>query len=320
MAGVRSFASRGSAVARRTARSAVLRAGALRPYDERRTIVVAGTARSGTTWVGQMFAALPRTAVVFEPLIGPAARAHGVGWHTVEGTRVEAPNEVDFVRRALGARDRNRWTMRDNSTWQTVAARTWIFKEVRVNRILPWMVDRFGLSRAVVVVRDPIAVVASQITMADGDPVEAWLGGPRSSAPPSLVSSYPWLADVEVDPANPVAQLALHWALDQLVPLTRPDPRIHVFDYDALRTDPRGHIAPLLTAWGFAVPSDLEVVATRPSSVTKASAGRPRVRLDDGQLDTIDEVCRAVGITVSRGAGGTTVGVQSRHSGAGDPR
>jgi hypothetical protein len=233
---------------------------------------------------------------VFEPLRIKAAREAGIGWHTVEGRSVTESRSIEFIERALRGKVRNSWTMRDNSVRSVLTARTWIVKEVRVNRILPWIVRHFGLDRGVLLIRDPYAVISSQLALAGEDAITTWLGTPRVTAPDALVDAYPWLGDIAIGEDDAVSQLALQWALDQLVPLSDPSPSWSVLGYEALQRDPVGGLAPVFERWGVPVPRDIEQRAAVPSSVTRSA---PRHELEEVDRRRVQAVCRAVGLVLS---------------------
>lgn len=300
-----------AANARRKLRRLAFRAPFPLRYDETKTVLLAGTPRSGTTWVGQLLATMPRSAVVFEPMRGESARAAGIGWHTIEGRTIDDARAIDFLRRALRGEVRTGWTMRENSVRSLVSARTWIMKEVRVNRVLPWIVRHFGLTRGVLLIRDPYAVISSQIGFTRDDVIDAWLGSPRVRPPQVLIDAYPWLAEITLTDDDAVGQLALQWALDQLVPLADPHPSWVVLGYEAVQRDPVAALATVFDRWGVPLPEGLETRAAIPSSVSRKASPRAWSREsawsdEFGAADRrrVEDVCRAVGLELSDGGDG----------------
>ena len=109
--------------------------------DHRATVALLGSARSGTTWVGEVIDRHHDHRVVFEPLRPnrvPVAKAFANGQYL---RRADTdPRYLDPMRAILTGRVRNPWADHLN---HVVVARRRLVKEIRANLLAPWLVERF---------------------------------------------------------------------------------------------------------------------------------------------------------------------------------
>lgn len=136
-------------------------------------VVIVGSPRSGTSWLMHLIAQRPQYCALFEPLHPrwwPDAREAGFGDRTWEGDE----RKRGFLRQVLSgtkASRRPRFSPRVDGDpkrlvrggLQRLQAERLVLKFVRATRLLPWMVEQFPDQRYLHVVRDPYAVVSSQL-------------------------------------------------------------------------------------------------------------------------------------------------------------
>lgn len=258
-------------------------------------LAVCGSPRSGTTWVAATLAAMPGSAILFEPLhLGevPSAARAGFRWRSYQEPGTPWPHGEAFLRDVLRGRTLNRWTAQEIARPTRVG--TWIVKFVRANRLLPWMTTRIDMRDPLVVLRHPCAVVASQ----------AERGWPASPGEPDR--EHPFGEDVTAYVASlgtPEERLAATWALDTLVPLRAPTPwRWTVLPFERLATDGEAALRPVFDAWGLSMPQAVGERIGRWSSTT--GARRPdepspveawRHRLSAGEVGRILAVTHRLG-------------------------
>lgn len=191
------------------------------------TVLIAGSARSGTTWVGDRVAAALGARVVFEPFIvdergrpaslrpspwNESATRRSVSWYLIEGGAGD-PWEA-AVARILAGRVGLLW--RDRTAPGFYRRR--VVKAVRGNLLLGHVAARWPRLPAVWLVRDPVAVVGSQLRMRKRGwgfdwQAECVLEQPR------LMSD--WLAPFEEvirGAQDLVDRLAVRWCVENYVP------------------------------------------------------------------------------------------------------
>lgn len=181
-----------------------------------RTILVAGTGRSGTTWLADLIDAVVPTRLMFEPfhsrLIEPFRSFPYFPYR-----RPDASDEAlrEYAERVFTGRIRHPWVDRAVSH---LRAERRVVKEIRANLFLKWIRLQFSEVPLVFIVRHPCAVVASRIRCGwatDGD-----------LAPmleqPELVEDY--LAEhrhVIEAAERPEEKHALIWCIHNVVPLSQ---------------------------------------------------------------------------------------------------
>lgn len=191
----------------------------------RKTVAITGSPRSGTTWLLEMIEKATRARRIWEPFPAPSdaleedvhlgLRPYVPPTRGLEGLyaylaemfkgSVESPGTASGVR-AHG---------RCGLAVRMMTAPATVVKFCRLQRLLPWLGRRFDLP-VVLLVRHPLAVVASQIRHA------AWSDGARDH--PVLCSrvrkDFPELSAFADELSHLDERLAATWAFDYLVPLS----------------------------------------------------------------------------------------------------
>lgn len=207
-------------------------------------ILLAGSGRSGTTWLSDVLATVPGTQRIFEPL-RQAAR-----WDPALATSVRSPYlrpDGDYLQwhallyRVLTGRCRTYWT--DSKRTSFFPDRL-LIKEIRANFMLGYVHDHFG-PRIVYLLRHPCAVVASRVRLGwrinlgdllrQEELVEDHLSG--------------WVPHMERARNDPVASHAIWWAVESRVAALQLATRRHFRSYyERLVLNPRESVGEML-AW-----------------------------------------------------------------------
>jgi hypothetical protein len=175
-------------------------------------IFVAGTGRSGTTWLLELLNADNRHRVIFEPFRPQwgALGSRELPVYLRPGTN--DPEFEDVVQDVLLGRLRsNRLTGRGN---ERLVSTSRIVKDVDSNLKLGWLRARFPPFPIVYIIRHPCAVAASRKRLGNDVPLNAFLeDGP-------LVEDYlhPF-ADTLVSLATPFEHAVAAWCIENYVPL-----------------------------------------------------------------------------------------------------
>ncbi len=138
--------------------------------DTGRTILVAGTARSGTTWLGELIASQLRCRIMFEPFNPELVSGFSAFSYFQYMRRDQEDDELlDIVRRVLSGQIRHPWIDRHVS----ILRPDWrLIKEIRACLFLRWIHERFPEVPIFFIIRHPCAVVASRMKLGwstDGD-------------------------------------------------------------------------------------------------------------------------------------------------------
>jgi hypothetical protein len=235
----------------------------------RDTILVAGWARSGTTWLAEVLsAAVPQSAILFEPLHAervPEAAAAGFPFADIPAVGEGTTAQIDFIERVLSGRVLNWWTCSCNPVARSIRPRVWIVKEIRANYLLEWITGTFGIRRTILIIRHPCATIASRMT-------QGWT--PKNAETRIKQSAarrrFPHLDETCATINDPLEAMAARWCLMNYVPLSlRPRP-FHVVPYESLATRGTQDLLPIFHEWDIDTSVGLEKSLNRASATTKA--------------------------------------------------
>jgi hypothetical protein len=240
--------------------------------DTSSTVLVAGTGRSGTTWVAELLGAGTPCRIMQEPFHARYVEAYR-GFSYFQYMRPEQDDEalLAYCQKVFSGRLRHPWV---DAGVATLRPQRRVIQEIRANGFLRWITMRFPEMPLVFVLRHPCAVVLSRMELewdTDRD-IAAFLEQPQ------LVSDHlgPYL-DLIRSADSPAEKHAVVWCLSNLVPLRQfPAGELPVFFYEDLVRDPEAGSARLRTIAGLPPDDDILAGVRRPSrSATRAGAAEP---------------------------------------------
>lgn len=210
------------------------------------TILVVGAPRSGTTWLMKILSTLPRYTNIFEPLNPiwcPESFEIGFRSRTYLSLDTNWPEGEDYLKKTFTGQIAN-LAIKDSliasllpglsieNVMRQLLGDKLVVKSVNINRLLPWIAERFHLRNIFFIIRHPCAVVASQL--------KTGLCGYRPSSPP-YKDIFPTLDNI-LDEASKIKRLdldiidklkkiktreeilAASWCLDNYIPFSLPKP------------------------------------------------------------------------------------------------
>ena len=269
--------------------------------DLRRSILVAGTGRSGTTWLADLVGSQIPCRILFEPfnpLYVPGYR----GFHYFQYMRVGAENRgfYDFACDVFAGSIRNRWVDHQN---EKIFPRYRLIKEIRANLSLKWLHDNFPEVPILFIMRHPCAVVQSRMELgwATDTDIESFL------IQPDLVSDYLTdYLDLIRKSSNPEEKHAIIWSLSNLVPLKQFSPgELKIVYYENLCTRPAAELQGIFETIGKRYEPPVIKRASRPSMTTNLTSAivtgnnkivRWRNSLKSVQIERILNIVRAFGL------------------------
>jgi hypothetical protein len=275
-------------------------------------VMVAGTPRSGTTWLAELLATLPDYKHLDEPLHLKNPALLDLDWRTYVAPDARRPRLRAYLERVFRGQTRGHYkTEADSRLGRLVELYrrpSVVAKFVRAHRMLHWIDETFDLRGIVILVRHPCAVVASQLDYehsetndwAQASPdekVETVLAG---ALPESLVDRFAPLVR-DLDTGEEV--LAALWAVDTYCALRlRGDPPGHVVAYEDLVASPRESLDSVFASLGTTLPKRALEHVDVPSDSAASDLHRKndhrqlskwKRKLTDGQVDRIISVVRA---------------------------
>ena len=211
------------------------------------TILIVGAPRSGTTWLMEILGTLPNYTNTFEPLNpiwSPNSFEVGFKSRTYIKRDTNWPKGEEYLRKIFIGQIAE-VPIKDGllvslltgfsikNTLRHLFGKKLIVKSVNMNRMLPWIAEKFQLRKIFFIIRHPCAVVASQI--------KTGLCGYRSIQPPYR-DVFPTKKDIleealKINVINPDLYnklkkiktreevLAASWCLDNYIPLSQKSPQ-----------------------------------------------------------------------------------------------
>ena len=288
-------------------------------HDVDRTILVVGTARSGTTWLAEMLNPRNRQRLIFEPF--NTGRSQVVPADFIWGEYVEpgtsSPSLQASFDRILSGRVRSPWIDRFNGSRLATHR---IVKCIAVTNLLPWLQERYPLLPIVYIVRHPFAVAESLSALAarEGRSRGDWHRHlsvldemvNRAGLLEGPLAGHPKVPAIQSSLRSGFTKSVLRWCLENFVPLRmlRPTTNLTTVTYEGLLTASpeqlRGLIPLLPESKG------LDARVRRPSvtdfrqrAVVHTAEGNDRRQLMTRWTDTVsaDEIEIGLGLLESFG-------------------
>jgi hypothetical protein len=203
-------------------------------HDYRRTLLVVGSARSGSTWLSDLLEESLRCRVIFEPLRRdkvPISR--GVPWGFYADPDRSDPDLYGVIDCIMSGRVRSVWT--DEGNAHRIPRRR-LVKEIRATNLLPWIARSFPGLPVVYLLRHPIpsALSASQLGW---DPfLEEFIGQDALMSGPLRPFATAIAAHQDGDLFH---RHVLRWCMENFVPVHMLAPgSVHVVFYEELVENP----------------------------------------------------------------------------------
>jgi hypothetical protein len=255
-------------------------------------VAVAGTARSGTTWLGGVLASGLRARVVFEPFHPVhVERAARFGLMPYRAPEDDDPALEAFCRAIFDGSLRGPWVDREASR---LLPKGRVVKLVRANLLTGWLRRRFPEVPLILLVRHPAAVVLSRMEAGWGPDLDldAMLSDERLVAD-HLAGLLDWARSLRTAEERHALVWAIHYGV-ALSQFEQGSGAIVVF-YEDLVQDPERVLDEIHTRIGRHPVSMRPRALRRPSSTARVSGSAPggasphrwRRRLDEEQAGRI---------------------------------
>jgi hypothetical protein len=245
--------------------------------DIRRSAIIAGTGRSGTTWLADIVASQIPCRLMFEPFHPRQVEAFE-RFHYFQYMRPDERNDElwSYCHTVLSGSIRHRWIDRQV---ERILPKSRLIKEIRANLFLKWIHNQFPEVPILFIVRHPCAVVLSRmrLTWATDSDIAPLL------AQDKLVADY--LGD-RVDLIRSAKSLekkhAIVWCISNLVPLHQFQPHeLTVIFYENLCVQPEIEVPRAFRALGHDYRASAMERSRVPSTTTVRSSailtGKDRV-------------------------------------------
>jgi hypothetical protein len=270
--------------------------------DHRSSVFLAGSGRSGTTWLSEIINHRRGYRYVFEPFnpreVGPFGH-----FRTKQYLRPDDQREkfLKPARLALTGGLRDPWTDRFNGR---IVARRRLIKDIRANLLLGWMRAHFPGMPIILLLRHPCAVVASRLALGWRDNLS------ETMEQRELVEDFLLPMEAEIRAANDDFERHLFlWCIDNYVPLKQFGPQdVHLTFYENLLARPEAELQALFSFLGEDFDDRVYRRLSRPSPMSRKNTPCPstegwRIRVSAHQLERTMEILRLFGLDHLYGEG-----------------
>ncbi len=231
--------------------------------DHRRSVFLAGSGRSGTTWLSSVINHRNAYRFVFEPFY--PARVPMVGHFRRKQYLRPGDTREEYLVPATAVLTgglRSLWSDRFN---RRLVARRRLIKDIRANLLLGWMHENFPGMPIVLLLRHPCAVVSSRLALGWNDFLA------QTMEQQALVEDF--LLPMEADIRAARSDFERHlfaWCVENHVPLTQFAPgEIHLAFYEDLLAQPERELARLFSFLGEDLDDRAYRALARPSPMSR---------------------------------------------------
>jgi len=232
-------------------------------YQERDTLLVAGSGRSGTTWLGNIIAQCPGFMTLFEPFDYrhvPELSVSSLRQYIRPDEKTHVLDKT--ISAVLRGKLRNEWMLSQNT--RNLAWRI-LVKEIRANLFLGYIQNRFN-SKIIFVVRHPCAVVLSRMELKWETHLDDFLNQQE------LVEDYltPYVDLIHNANSEPVKH-AVMWSIENMVPLVQMRQHHFIFCiYEDLIAKTDEELNRIFALAGLKVPEKTHSLALQPASTSSS--------------------------------------------------
>jgi hypothetical protein len=236
--------------------------------DSGKTILVAGAARSGTTWLANIVASQIPCRIMFEPFHSRKVKAFRQ-FHYFQYMRSNEQNPAlwSYCQTINSGNIRDGWIDR---RVDRIFPKFRLIKEIRANLFLKWFQDAFPEIPLFFIIRHPCAVVSSRMRLdwATDTDIEPFLTQPK------LIEDFlkdKW--DIIKQAETIEEKHAIIWCISNLVPLRQFSPNtLNVLFYENLVLQPEIEIPRLFQAINLPYKNTIFTQTGKPSTTTVRSS------------------------------------------------
>lgn len=242
--------------------------------DHRDAVFLAGSGRSGTTWISDVINYSGDYRFIFEPFhpgeVGAFANFASKQYLRPTDRREEylAP-----AREVLTGGLRSSWTDRFHRAF---LARRRLIKDIRANLLLGWLRANFPGMPIILLLRHPLAVVASRLALRWKDNLS------ETISQVELMEDFLYPVEAEIRGARDAFERHLFlWCIDNYVPLAQFAPgEIHLAFYEHFVADPQAEADRLFAFLGIKADERVHRALARPSPLVRRDAAPGERSLD----------------------------------------
>jgi len=218
-------------------------------------IIITGSPRSGTTWLSDIFSAPKEHTPILEPLhlSNPGLKELGFTWRTYIDPTDNRDDVKELFYRIFTGGTATGFNTYAKPFLKVLSTKQWVLKFVRLNRLLPWVLNNFAFNKKpVLIIRHPCGVVYSQMK----HPLFPTPDKVGEDDKKLIMKFFPSLEKFLAEKEE-VKIRAITWALDNIIPLMLcPIEKIIILSYEKLVLDGERELKRIYSEWGMNVPKE----------------------------------------------------------------
>lgn len=263
--------------------------------DYRNTVFLAGSGRSGTTWLSDVINYRREYRFIFEPF-HPGRVSICRHFNSKQYLRPDDRREEFLApaRKILSGAVHSPWTDRFHRRF---LARRRLIKDIRANLLLGWLRANFPSMPMVLLMRHPCAVAASRMALGWQDNLD------ETMRQQELVTDFLCPMEAEIRAAKtPFVRHVFLWCIDNYVPLMQlSEGEVHLIFYENLITHPERELSPLFAALGTDLDTTVYQKMKNPSPLSRKIAAHSSPndwwrRIDKAELRRAFEILALFGL------------------------
>jgi hypothetical protein len=236
--------------------------------DSGKSILVTGSARSGTTWLANILASQGKFRIMFEPF-NPNLVPEYRKFNYFQYMRPEEYDQdlYEFCNQVFTGKIRNAWIDREI---QYLLPQGRVIKCIRSTLMLRWLDIQFPEVPKVFIVRHPCAVVLSRMKLgwATDDDIRHFLSQPKLMSD-FLADKLEIIARAKTDEEKH----AIIWCITNLVPVQQfVGQKLNLVFYEQMVQNPPETIAKIFQILGLSMNDSVSMTISQPSLTSTASS------------------------------------------------
>jgi hypothetical protein len=266
-------------------------------YKPEDTILIAGSGRSGTTWLGDIIGSSPGFLSLFEPFDPRHVPQKNISSLRLYLRANKKSHYLDeLIHDVFYGKLRNEWILSQNTrkiTWRI------LIKEIRANLFLGYLKNRFK-NKIVFIVRHPCSVVLSRIESKWETHIDDFLK--QEELMEDFLSPFESLMN---NAENEFEKHAIMWSVENLVPLRQLSKEDYTLCfYEDLIQKENEEMRKIFGEFGLRVPSNIKKIVSKPSRLSnnkKKIEGVDRLtywksKLKRKEIETILKIVHSFGV------------------------
>lgn len=214
-------------------------------------IIVAGNERSGTTWLSDIFSAPKGYTPIIEPIKVNKLIQLGFPYNIFIPPEKKRDDVKSYFQKILSGAIANGYNTVYTPFLKIIETKKWVIKFVRVNNLLPWLVENFNFRyKPLFIIRHPCGTISSHIKF-ENRRMKQLPPGDREI----IEKNFPKFEHLLKKAKTEVEMRALRWGLTNYIPLHFwTSKKWFIISYEQFVLEGYKVLKEIFSDWGMEVP------------------------------------------------------------------